>query len=250
MAVSLQNFVLEKEIVKGRHGFLVGRVGQDHAIVKLTLPTAGMSNLSFYTALDHQTNLKNDVYETALVTFVSELDAEIKCPATPGEVAGLFRQYHVVKESYEEYCSSHPSESWITKLLDTESGVNGDSVIHSDETILVVKHGSASPLRWSCIFRDPSLQSIRDIPNAEIVEDAKKAVLALLKDHGVPEHSVCLYFDYCGKDARLCMTIAGISGEPESLKCNGKFIYLDVLVRNLRISRDYYKEDIVMIKNK
>lgn len=250
MSSSIQSFVLEKQIIKGGHGFLVGKIGQDNAIIKLTLPVVSIDSLSFYTGLDHYPSLRNDVYRTASTTLTCELGAEIRCPVTLNEIAQLSEHYHTVRESYEEYCNSQPVPSWITKFLDEEPDQNRDSIVHSDERIVVVQHADVSSLRWSCIFRDPSLQSIRDIPSVDMVEDIKKDILMLLKDHGILEHKTCLYFDYCGKDTRLCLTIAGISRSLENLHCNGKFIYLDTLVQNLRINKDYYKGEIFMVKNK
>lgn len=254
MTASIQNFAFEREIVKENSRFLIGKICQEPAIIKLTLPTASMSNLELYKSLSHQSFLKNDVYETASITFVSELDVEIKCPATSDDIASLSEHFHVARESYEEYCNSRLVRSWVTEFFERgldECG-DGNSIVYSDEKIVVIQHGDSElpSLRWSCILRDGTLQSIRDIPSVELIEDVKNSIYMLLKKHNISEDKVCLYFDYCGRSTHLCLNIVGISRSLTNIRCNGKFIYLDALIQNLKLSKDYYKGDIVMVKDK
>lgn len=254
MVDGFQNFTPERQIVREKDSFLIGQIDQVPAIIKLTLPTAGMDNLSFYTGLRHRSFLKNDVYETASIDFVSGLDVEVICPATPSDIAELSGHNQVVRESYEEYCNSQPTPSWITRLSvdGLEACGNEDSIVHSNEEIVIIQHGVGQPfsLRWSCVFRDAALQSIRDISSVQMIERVKNEILVCLKELNVPEDRICLYFDYCGKGTRLCLSIANISRSLASLHCNGKFVYLDTLILNLKLNRDYYKDVIVMIRNR
>lgn len=233
-----KNFKNETTFIRNNTVIVTGSLDDEKSLIKISLPELDSNICNSMKNMQHCLEMKNDVYETA--TIKTELECKVEIKKNTNDI--LIPCFEYCCESYEEYLSS--------EINQVENQMNS-TVIYEDQNVIIYSNKiDVSPCKilWMCMFKDTEIHSIRELTDEKYLVDLKKTIQSLLKDHGIPQHEVCSYFDYNGKISTLYLNIASISTGLHLIKSTGSFIYFDVFLKNILMDSDYYRGDMFYIK--
>lgn len=250
MKKEFSKFKLQNEAIKGNTRIFLGHIEEEPIIIKATVPTVNKDIAFKLINEEHKDVSQNDIYYTSTIVMDTETNVEIVYPVTPQEMANLAFSFQSFKESYEEYQNLSISPSWIDKYLEDGSHERFKVVQDFKDFTILRSESSSFSIEWKCVFKNPAIRSIRDLNSVEILEKAKNTIYELLTNLNVPHDSVCLYFCYNHKKSRLCLNINTILRSFFNFNFNGRFFYLDEIIKNIKHDPLYFQKDMLLIRNR
>lgn len=249
MELDFSKFVLKNEIRMTGYTILLGELENVPTLLKVTFPRVEEKDLTLYTSKEHLNSNKNDVYESCNLKINSEVMVDVIYPASQQGIEKFLISYKVHKENYNEYLSLPHTLCWVDEFMKNQDD-DAYKVFYKNEDFIIVENLKLS-LKY-CILKNSELHSIRDLKSCHlsVIENAKEKIYEIMEDQGVKREKLLLYFDYIGKTSFLYFNFWTITRSFANFTINGRFIYLDDLLKNIRIAEDYYKDDIVkLVKN-
>lgn len=190
--------------------------------------------------LKHDVILKNDVYQTANVEF--NIECQVKTKSVDEKIFNNECSYEFCSESYEEYIKSVP--------IVVENDEN-TTIIYEDNDFKIISldlNNLYGKFFWKCIFKNSKIFSIRELDELENLIILKSKIQELFEKHGITNTKSCLYFNYLGKCSHLILNVVDISEGYSCIHSKNKFIFFADLIKNITIDKNYYKRNIILIK--
>lgn len=236
--IDINDFEIKKELTKKKNvKLLVGRLKDDPAIVKVEVDQLKMKDFEEIKLKEHKMIMSNDVYKSYDLEIERDVSFALEYPLTEQDLNFLSKGYEIKQEKFEEYLASEVNE------CNNHAFVNKESVFENDD-ITIYDCSELGRVLWIVRFKNLQFHSIRDLNDPEVLERAKNVVLNYLN---IPNEQLCLYFEYRGKEPFLEFNVLDISKSYIQNNFLSKFIFLDDLIKNMKIDLNYYKSDIEMI---
>ena len=132
--------------------------------------------------------------------------------------------------------SKNPQDSEIQGSIPNSEIVDSRPI--SNEKVVQIK----------LLFLNPKYRTIRDIDDVELILKAKDILLESFKNMGIIKEHVCIYTILSSKTTRFQIIADDISDELNITSPSG-IVFIDTLIKNLQISKEYYKMEHYYIDN-
>lgn len=244
--IDLSEFIIEKEISIDKNNFIViGKIKEIKAVIKIKSEKISLDNIDAIINKNHVLTMNNDVYSTFDVEKEENLNISIIYPADEERIKNIYKTYELNNESYCEYLNSQIME------IDNYKFINDKKLLFENENIYLYDFSEKDCGYWVAIFKN--YKSIRDLVDYKILNCVKAEILNYLNSFNSEKYnknSICMYFEYKGKEPYLILKVQEISHNNVKNNFLFKFIFLDEIIKNLMIDKDYYKSNIQWIKIK
>lgn len=172
-------------------------------------------------------------------------------PASQKHVEKYLKNFRYVAESYEDYKNNddYLQTSWLDNVISGKD-VNEKVFFEDEESMILGNYKwdgvSNDHLYMLMIFKDPKLRSIREVEDVGVLERARNNIIRLCMDKGLSEEDICMFFHYRPSYFRLHIHIVNISSTTEMLNPS-RDVFLEDVMRNLHMKKDYYRNDLYFI---
>lgn len=234
----LKNFVIQdKFIISKTQFYLTGTINELPAIVEFTFKDMNGNDVKDFFSLNHKSFMINDVYKTYVVDTFAKANINVICPANFNDFKNTNTRYEMGIETLQDYLDSSEIVHEVTP---------SQNVFEDDNIILREKVNGG----FFCYFKNPKYHSLRDIDHYSVLKNSKLIVKELLEKRGLKIEDFCMYFEYEGKLSHAYYQIRELNS---LFLCNigsnnGKFIYLNDAIKNLKLDQNYYRRDIIMMR--
>lgn len=169
-------------------------------------------------------------------------------PATEMHLKKYVNHYEYRLESFAEYLKDTKllGISWLTNIIDNKA--ENEVVYYKDEDSLIIadykwNRKNIDDLYLLMIFKDSNLRSVRDLKDYKLLEKSKRAILSTIQTFGLLEKNVAIFFHYYPSYFRLHIHIVNISKSLGSLGSQYRNLYLNDVIKNLKLDPEYYMKD-------
>lgn len=261
----LKDFVIQEIIQQTSETVIIGRIHAEHAIYILPRQFPAPNELASI-SLGADNSLR-----------VSQLvQPRLIYPASPEHLRKYTQKRQYVKETYSDYGADDKTlkMTWMDNLIEkirelehagqynlvtdnagtiTSNTIFNERIYLSTADYFIIKDykwdgKSAEQLYLLLVFRDDMLRSIRDVSDVGLLERARRDILNCCKAFGLGEKDVCLFFHYRPSFFRLHIHILCIVKSTEQIGSPFRSVYLDDVIRNLKLDIEYYKRDMHLIR--
>lgn len=248
----INGFAAETYLRGRRESVFIGKLEGKPAIYTLPDPCLDASTFLRDLNLDASTSLKGPGVSLHKQEVALRCVPRLIWPASQKHIEKYLKSFRYVAESYADYKSSddYLQTSWLDNVIENKA-VNEEVYFEDGESMVLANYKwdrvCNDDLYLLMIFKDPSLRSIRDIRDAGILERARSNILKICKSRELGEEDICMFVHYRPSYFRLHIHIVNISKTTDSLGDLSRDVFLDDVVRNIRMDQNYYKNDMHFI---
>lgn len=244
----ISDFIAETCLRRKHESIFVGMLEGKPAIY--TVPDPALDVDSFLEGLSSNAS---GLSESSTASHLKS-KAALRCaprliwPASQKHIEKYLKNFRYVIESYTDYKGSddYLQTSWFDNVIDNQD-VNEKVYFEDDESMILANY------KWDrvcddnmyllMIFKDPKLRSIRDIEDVSVLERARQNILKLCQGRGLSNEDICMFFHYRPSYFRLHIHIVNISKTTSSLGEPSRNVFLEDVIRNIRMDQNYYKNN-------
>ncbi len=249
--MELKDFKITKIIKQLNDNILIGTINGIDAICYIPNP------------FNHELK-KFDVITDDIVKVSSNFNIKVIYPASQDHINKLIQPSIYIKETYEDYLKNneHLALDWLENIIkysnDQETlrkkHINETIHINNDDYVLINDYKwdqkNTDYLYLLLIFKNDKYKSLRDIEDYELLEKAKNDVLNYCKKWGLKQSDLLMFFHYRPSYFRLHLHIVNISNSLKFIGMISRNIFLDDVIKNLKIYKNFYKREFFYIGSK
>ncbi|KAM0680101.1 hypothetical protein GINT2_000852 [Glugoides intestinalis] len=228
----VKELVIEK-VLKRATTVVIGKIDGENAIYIIPRPVLKLDSFP------------EDVFEHTSYKFSFSIFPRLIFPASEKHLAKYLEEYAYRTETYEEYLKTLKclGTNWIDNIV-TKKCTTEKIYFENDDFLIIADYkwdqSNIESLYLLLIFKDDNLLSLRNIKETAILASAKAEIYAVCKSFGVPENQMCLFFHYRPSYFRMHIHAVNISKSLSLLGNFSRVVFLDDVIKNLKLDPEYY----------